>query len=230
MSELKAFNMPRYAGQFTLHEVYLKSEADKVIARHKYKRCLAMARWCDAEVYHIRRTPLCDMSEHEYWKYENDFWQRWQKRWLELAEKFKPNKSTAQKGKGNKMEMVETKNDLLTTKYTKVLEEAEYKYNAPHTFKVIKAEEETSEEHKGENLVLAEIHFQEGPIKECGVNGVMNEDLLVMVIRRLEGFQNSEFKCRENACAITKLEEALLWLCKRTMGRENRGVEGTHKV
>jgi hypothetical protein len=55
----------------------------------KYKRCLAMARWCDAEVYHIRRTPLCDMSEHEYWQYENDFWQRWQKRWMELAEKFK---------------------------------------------------------------------------------------------------------------------------------------------
>jgi len=87
-----------------------------------------------------------------------------------------------------------------------------------------------SEEHKGENLVLSEIHFQEGPIKECGVNGVCNEDLLVMVIRRLEGFQNSEFKCRENACAITKLEEALLWLRKRTMGRENRGVEGTHTV
>ena len=128
------------------------------------------------------------------------------------------------------MEMIETKHDLLTTKYTKVLEEAEYNYNAPHTFKVIKAEEETSEEHKCENLVLAEIHFQEGPIKECGVNGVCNEDLLVMVIRRLEGFQNSEFKCRENACAITKIEEALLWLRKRTMGRENRGVEGTNKV
>ena len=128
------------------------------------------------------------------------------------------------------MEMIETKHDLLTTKYTKVLEEAEYKYNAPHTFKVVKAAEENSEEHKGENLVIAEIHFQEGPIKECGVNGVMNEDLLVMVVRRLEGFQNSEFKCRENACAITKLEEALLWLRKRTMGRENRGVEGTHTV
>lgn len=37
------------------------------------------------------------------------------------------------------MEMIETKHDLLTTKYTKVLEEAEYKYNAPHTFKVVKA-------------------------------------------------------------------------------------------
>ena len=58
----------------------------------------------------------------------------------------------------------------------------------------------------------------------------MNEDLLVMVVRRLEGFQNSEFKCRENACAITKIEEALMWLSKRTMGRENRGVEGTHEV
>lgn len=67
-------------------------------------------------------------------------------------------------------------------------------------------------------------------IKENGVNGVANEDLLVMVIRRLQGFQESEFKCRENAMAITKLEEALLWLRKRTMGRENRGVEGTHTV
>jgi hypothetical protein len=131
---------------------------------------------------------------------------------------------------GNRVrEFKETKHDLLTTKYTKVLEESEYTY-APHTFQVIRAQEENSEEHKGENLVLSEIHFQDGPIKECGVNGVCNEDLLVMVIRRLEGFQDSEFKCRENACAITKLEEAMLWLRKRTMGRENRGVEGTHKV
>ena len=128
------------------------------------------------------------------------------------------------------MEMIETKHDLLTTKYTKVLEEADYKYNAPHTFKVIKAEEETSEGHKGENLVLSEIHFQEGPIKEKGVNGINNEDAIVMVIRRLQGFQDSPFSCRENAMAITKLEEALLWLRKRTMGRENRGVEGTHEV
>ena len=66
--------------------------------------------------------------------------------------------------------------------------------------------------------------------KECGVNGVCNEDLINMVIDRLEHFQNSEFRCRENALAITALEEALLWLRKRTMGREQRGVEGTHIV
>lgn len=29
---------------------------------------------------------------------------------------------------------------------------------------------------------------------------------------------------------ITKLEEALLWLRKRTMGREKRNVEGTGEV
>lgn len=51
-----------------------------------------------------------------------------------------------------------------------------------------------------------------------------------MVICRLEHFQKSEFSSRDNAVAITKLEEALLWLRKRTIGRENRGVEGTNQV
>lgn len=124
--------------------------------------------------------------------------------------------------------MIETKHDLLTTKYTKVLEEKEYSYNAPHYFEVVRKRDENTEFDPTD--LLAQIHFQEGPIKECGVNGICNEDLLVMVVRRLEGFQNSEFKCRENAMAIKKLEEALLWLRKRTMGRENRGVEGTHTV
>lgn len=88
----------------------------------------------------------------------------------------------------------------------------------------------TQTEFNPETDLLAKIHFQEGPIKENGVNGVANEDLLVMVIRRLQGFQDSPYSCRENAMAITKLEEALLWLRKRTMGRENRGVEGTNAV
>lgn len=115
---------------------------------------------------------------------------------------------------------------LLTNKYTQVLQEENFSYNAPHRFIVAKA---THEEGKPPEP-LAEIHFQEGPIKECGVNGVCNEDLIAMVISRLEHFQNSEFRCRENALAITKLEEAMLWLRKRTMDREARGVEGTHKV
>ena len=125
------------------------------------------------------------------------------------------------KDKPTSVELVETKHDLLTTKYTKVLEEKDFQYNAPHTFKVVR---------KDDNESLLDIHFQEGPIKECGVNGCLNEDLLIMVVSRLEGFQQTEFACRENALALTHIEEALLWLRKRTMGREARGVEGTHVV
>lgn len=118
--------------------------------------------------------------------------------------------------------MKKLKHDLLTSKYTEVFheEENEMQYNAPHRFSVSTVEEPSD--------ILSVVHFQEGPIKECGVNGVCNEDLIAMVICRLEHFQKSEYVCRENSLAITKLEEALLWLRKRTMGRENRGVEGTH--
>lgn len=122
--------------------------------------------------------------------------------------------------------MKELKHDLLSNKYTEVYHEehSEMKYNAPHHFQVRPVKEPKSLE------ILSEIHFQEGPIKECGVNGVCNEDLIAMVICRLEHFQKSEFSCRENALAITKLEEALMWLRKRTIGRENRNVEGMHIV
>lgn len=121
--------------------------------------------------------------------------------------------------------MKQLKRDLLTGKYTDVYVEEEYSYNAPHNYSVV-----TAQDDNGIGAVLCKIHFQEGPIKECGVNGVCNEDLINMVIDRLEHFQDSEFRCRENAIAITKLEEALLWLRKRTMAREARGVEGTHTV
>jgi hypothetical protein len=120
--------------------------------------------------------------------------------------------------------------DLLTQNYTMVIHEQSFKFNAPHHFKVIVAHPDTDGEHKGQNRVVGIVDFQEGPIKENGVNGVANEDLLGMVLVRLEHFQNSEYKCRENACAITKIEEALMWLRKRTNSRVKRGVEGTSKV
>lgn len=118
--------------------------------------------------------------------------------------------------------MKELKRDLLTNKYTRVFheDEAEIKFGAPHHFEV----------RDNEGGMLCRINFQEGPIKENGVNGCCNEDLISMVVERLERFQQTEFRCRENALAITALEEGLLWLRKRTMGREQRGVEGTHTV
>ena len=110
--------------------------------------------------------------------------------------------------------------NLLTNKYTTVWHDKP-EFNAPHVFVV------TETKSNGENE-LTTVTFQKGAIKEHGVNGVCNEDLIAMVITRLEHFNQSEFRCRENSMAITKLEEALLWLRKRTMSREQRGVEGTH--
>lgn len=116
---------------------------------------------------------------------------------------------------------IKLKNDLLTDKYTEVYyEEGKNNAGTPTYFGVINKDKQ----------VLAKIAFQDGAIKEYGVNGVANEDVISMVIARLEHWQTTEFKCRENACAITKLEEALMWLRKRTVSRENRGVEGTHKI
>ena len=122
---------------------------------------------------------------------------------------------------------MEVKHDLLTSKYTKVYSEDKehQKFNAPHHFIVGLADTP-----KDTITPICEVNFQEGPIKENGVNGVCNEDLIAMVIARLESFQESPYVSRDNAMAIAKLEEALLWLRKRTIGRENRGVEGTSKI
>ena len=72
------------------------------------------------------------------------------------------------------------------------------------------------------------IEFQYGAIAEAGgVNGVTIEALLAICIDRLQGFQSGQYPCRENALALTKIEEAMLWLHKRTHDRMNRGAEGT---
>lgn len=98
------------APEACMESVYLKSEADKVIeelkadyneacdrlqtanlikdeqlaaTRHsKYKRCLAMAKWCAAEYDIYNLTPRIEKVE---------LYRKWRKRWLELAEKLKPN-------------------------------------------------------------------------------------------------------------------------------------------
>lgn len=43
------------------------------------------------------------------------------------------------------------------------------------------------------------ISFQNGPIKEFGVNGVPDEALYAILIDRLQGFQKGGYSCRENA-------------------------------
>ena len=136
MSELKAKHVVDVYDEYSDNptnetQVYLKSEADKVIADleeshkmeveqllieieelketlknsrnarkywrkeylieykeccyQKYKRCLAMAKWC-------RTSAQCDESLGAF-KYRDWYW-KWFKRWLELAEKFKDKEAT----------------------------------------------------------------------------------------------------------------------------------------
>ena len=77
------------------------------------------------------------------------------------------------------------------------------------------------------------IEWQNGPLgrgeERKEPNGAFVETIIDIARQRIQYYQNSKFSCRENAIAITKLEEALLWLTKRTADREARDVEGTHK-
>lgn len=70
---------------------------------------------------------------------------------------------------------------------------------------------------------------QNGPIKENGHNGVQIDDMIDTCRVILEGL-NKKFPCRENAVAITKLQEATMWLRERKREREERGVEGQNKA
>ncbi len=81
------------------------------------------------------------------------------------------------------------------------------------------------------------IQWQDGPLgrgaDRAVANGAFAETVIAAVKQRIEFYQDAsggKFKCRENAMAITKLDEALLWLNKRTQERERRQVEGTHKA
>lgn len=76
------------------------------------------------------------------------------------------------------------------------------------------------------DTLLCKISFQNGPIKEFGVNGITQEVLLAVVIDRLRSFQAGPFSCRDNAVALTHCEDALMWLQRRTRDRIKRGVEG----
>lgn len=63
--------------------------------------------------------------------------------------------------------------------------------------------------------LLSHLHFQQGVIGPEGVNGVLNEDFLLILIDRIESFQKSKLACRENEYALAKLYEAMWWLNKK---------------
>lgn len=80
-----------------------------------------------------------------------------------------------------------------------------------------------------------DIRWQNGPLGRGAdkqePNGAFVEGVIQAAADRLKFYQTAsggKFACRENALALTKLEEALHWLDARTRAREEREVEGTH--
>lgn len=81
-----------------------------------------------------------------------------------------------------------------------------------------------------EPLVAIEIQFQKGARKEKGSTpGVIDTDLLEIVRDRLKSFQAGAFSSKENACALTHIEEALMWLNRRVEDRIERDVLGKNE-
>lgn len=79
------------------------------------------------------------------------------------------------------------------------------------------------------NEEFAWVDFQNGPVKQNGVNGCFQEDLLAIVVDRLESFQKGPFACTQNELALTSIQKAMYWLNHRTEDRQDRGVEGENK-
>ena len=85
------------------------------------------------------------------------------------------------------------------------------------------------------------IDWQDGPLERernkdgelvakdpSAVNGAMVEDVLDVVHRRLESYQESSFACGENAAAMGHVQDAMNALDIRRMRRDEAGVEGLH--
>ena len=90
--------------------------------------------------------------------------------------------------------------------------------NACHQYQII-----------GNDIILGHINFIKGPIHTPSHQpGITNEDLLAILIDRMESFQSGKFTCPENADALDYLRYALECLTIRTSRRTSQGIEGTH--
>ena len=97
---------------------------------------------------------------------------------------------------------------------------------ANHIYQVYRADD--NPDIMGEHHCLATIEFQNGARNlPDSISGVLDTDLLEIVRDRLKSFQSGQFSCRENAVALTHVEEALMWMNRRVEDRAERKVLGT---
>ena len=72
-----------------------------------------------------------------------------------------------------------------------------------------------------------DVTWQNGPLSVNGErkeqNGAFVEDVIAIAVGRLKFYQGTMFVCRENALAITKLEEALFARLRFRLGHNTLG-------
>lgn len=89
--------------------------------------------------------------------------------------------------------------------FMKVIHDA-YKYELPNF---------EAKDQKGQIIKFFKKESVEGLTEMHGAHdGTTNEEVIEVLIHRLQTLQK-KLPCKENACAITHLEEALLWLNER---------------
>jgi len=117
--------------------------------------------------------------------------------------------------------MKKLESNLTTSEYTQIEFDNEYKTKVCNDYQIVSIYK---------LLTLCTIHFQEGTIIDKKVNGIFMEDLLNIVLHRLQCFQLTDMACIENEEAILGITKALEALQQRTNDRKNRGVLGTDKI
>jgi hypothetical protein len=108
---------------------------------------------------------------------------------------------------------------------------------ANHAYFIVGAE---FENNPGDELTLqyardtrqggCAIIFQDGPVTARGVNGLTSEVLLAILADRLRGFQLGPYANEYNEKALAHIEQAQIYLTRRTHDRMQRGVEGTYEA
>lgn len=96
-------------------------------------------------------------------------------------------------------------------------------YDIP-TYKVTN---EGMEDGKGLRLIFCKGNKEDETVLRQ--EGVFTETLLQVAKEYLETVNVGEMASRETSMAITKIDEALLWILKRSEDRKLRGVQGTYQ-
>lgn len=79
----------------------------------------------------------------------------------------------------------------------------------------------------GQPLVFGQLKFQSGPVREAGINGLQVDDLIALVIQRVQSLNVGEFSDPYNDETVEHLVLAMRAQEKRRLSRQARGVEGT---